>query len=184
MSSNLATSATDAAIAGMRLISADTVTLADAERLVAPGHVNHEARDEPVECRQRGPLGLLATRLWLRAAFSQLDFEILDAIEVGETVAVRCEMRVRHTGDFVVCDATGAVKDAFPATRRTASISQTHWFRIRDGLALEHRANRDDLGMATQLGWVPPKPSYLLGMARAKRRVRRAMAAGTAPWQI
>jgi hypothetical protein len=179
----LVTCATDVAIAGMRLISADSVTLADVERLVAPDHINHEARDEPVECRQPGPLGLLATRHWLRHAFAELDFEVLDAIEAGEIVAVRCEMRVRHTGDFVVCDATGDVKDAFPATQREAAISQTHWFRVRDGLALEHRANRDDLGMATQLGWVPPKPPFLLGMALAKRRVRRAMADRTAPWQ-
>ena len=71
----LVTSATDVAIAGMRLISADTVTLAEAERLVAPDHINHEARDEPVECRRPGPPGLLATRHWLRHAFSELDFE-------------------------------------------------------------------------------------------------------------
>ena len=182
MSSNLLAGAA-VAIAGMQLISADAVTLADVERLVAPDHVNHEARDEPVECRRPGAPGLLATRAWLRAAFSPLHFEILETVEDGETVAVRCEMHVRHTGDFVVCDAAGDVKDAFPATQREARISQTHWFRIRDGLALEHRANRDDLGMAMQLGWVPPKPPYLVGMALAKRRVRRAMAQGTAPWQ-
>ncbi|MBE2318787.1 ester cyclase [Solirubrobacter sp. CPCC 204708] len=167
----------------MRLISGDSVSLADAERLVAPDHVNHEAHNEPVECRQEGPLGLLATRHWLRSAFGSLAFEILDVAEAGELVAVRCEMHVRHTGDFVVCDAAGDVKEAFPPTGREAVIGQTHWFTIRDGQATEHRANRDDLGMATQLGWVPPKPAYLVGMAIAKRRVRRAIAAGTAPWQ-
>ena len=38
---------------------------------------------------------------------------------------------------------------------------------------LEHWANRDDLGMARQLGWIPPTPAYLLKMARAKRRAKR-----------
>jgi hypothetical protein len=39
---------------------------------------------------------------------------------------------------------------------------------------IEHWANRDDLGTAEQAGWVPPTPLYLLRMALAKRRARRA----------
>jgi hypothetical protein len=38
----------------------------------------------------------------------------------------------------------------------------------------EHWANRDDLGMGKQLGWVPPTPVYLIKMARAKRRAKRS----------
>jgi hypothetical protein len=56
---------------------------------------------------------------------------------------------------------------------RTLAITQTHWFRTRDGQVVEHWANRDDLGMATQLGWVPPTPAYLWRMTRAKRHARR-----------
>ncbi|MEP6955852.1 MAG: hypothetical protein ABI883_03440 [Chthoniobacterales bacterium] len=41
---------------------------------------------------------------------------------------------------------------------------QTHWFRVRDGAIVEHDAVRDDLGMAKQLGWIPPRPVYLLRM--------------------
>ena len=180
----LVTSATDVALANIGLITADAVTLADVERVVAPDHVNHEAHNEPLECRRPGPLGLLATRYWLRSAFERFDFEILDVAEDGPLVALRCEVTARHTGDFVFCDPAGDVKDAFPPTHREARINQTHWFTVLDGLAVEHRATRDDLGMALQLGWVPPKPPYLVGMALAKRRVRRAMADGTAPWQL
>jgi hypothetical protein len=56
-----------------------------------------------------------------------------------------------------------------PGTGRT----QSHWFRLEDGRIIEHWANRDDLGMARQLGWIPPSPGYLLRMARAKRQARR-----------
>ena len=44
--------------------------------------------------------------------------------------------------------------------------------------AVEHWANRDDMGTAAQLGWVPPSPLYLLRMARAKRRARTRYRAG------
>ena len=33
-----------------------------------------------------------------------------------------------------------------------------------DGLVVEHWANRDDMGTAAQLGWVPPTPRDLLRM--------------------
>ncbi|MDA0182740.1 ester cyclase [Solirubrobacter phytolaccae] len=183
MTSPLTSSPTDIALANFELITAESVTLADAERVVSPDHVNHEAHNEPLECRARGPRGLLATRAWLRAAFSRFEIEPLDVVTDGELVAFRCAVTVHHTGDFAFFDPAGRVKDAFPPTGREATIFQSHWFTIRDGLALEHRAVRDDLGMAVQLGWVPPKPPYLVGMALAKRRTQRAVDRGTAPWQ-
>jgi len=45
---------------------------------------------------------------------------------------------------------------------------------MQDGTILEHWANRDDLGMAMQLGWLPPTPVYIARMTAAKRRARRA----------
>lgn len=183
MTSQLTAGNVAIALANFQLITADVATLADAERVVAPDHVNHEAHNEPLECRAQGPRGLLATRAWLRAAFERFEIEPVDIVEQGPLVAMRCEVTVRHTGDFTFYDAAGRVKDAFPPTQREAKVAQTHWFRIEDGLAREHRAVRDDLGMATQLGWVPPKPPYLLGMALAKRRTQRAIDRGAAPWQ-
>ena len=136
------------------MITADTATLAEAERVVSPDHINHEAANEPLECRQPGPLGLLATRAWLRSAFERFEIEVLDAVENGPLVALRCEVTVRHTGDFVFCDAAGDVKDAFPATLREATMSQTHWFTIVDGLATlaPRRPRRSGHGRPARLG--------------------------------
>jgi len=61
-----------------------------------------------------------------------------------------------------------------PPTGKTFAITQSHWFRIEDGQIIEHWANRDDLGMARQLGWIPPRAAYLVKMARAKRRAKRS----------
>jgi hypothetical protein len=62
----------------------------------------------------------------------------------------------------------------FPPTGRTFAMTQSHWFRIQEERIIEHWANRDDLGMGRQLGWIPPAPTYLMRMALAKRRARRA----------
>ena len=52
-------------------------------------------------------------------------------------------------------------------------MTQSHWFKMKDGVIIEHWANRDDLGTARQLGWIPPTPPYLFKMALAKRRATR-----------
>lgn len=62
----------------------------------------------------------------------------------------------------------------FPPTGKTFTVTQSHWFRIDGGQIIEHWANRDDIGMSKQLGWIPPTPAYLVKMARAKRRASRS----------
>jgi hypothetical protein len=81
-----------------------------------------------------------------------------------------------HTAPWVVYTDAGDIDTVFPPTGRTFSATQSHWFRLEHGLIAEHWANRDDLGMAKQLGWVPPTPSYLVRMGAAKRRARRTHA--------
>ena len=60
-----------------------------------------------------------------------------------------------------------------PPAGKAFAVIETNRFRTRNGMIIEHWANRDDLGMARQLGWIPPSPGYLLRMARAKRQARR-----------
>jgi predicted ester cyclase len=83
-------------------------------------------------------------------------------------------MNGQHTSPWAVYDEAGQVDTVFPPTNRTFAMTQSHWFRMADGRIIEHWANRDDLGMARQLGWVPPTPAFLLRMAIAKHRARRS----------
>jgi hypothetical protein len=55
-----------------------------------------------------------------------------------------------------VDDEAGQVDTVFPPTSKAFAMTQSHWFRTAGGQIIEHGANRDDPGMARQLGWVPP----------------------------
>jgi predicted ester cyclase len=146
----------------------------DFEALIAPDWVNHEAEDEPPEARQPyGPAACEATALWLRAAYSDLRWEIHEVVAERDLVVVHCTMSGRHTGDFIAYDEHAQVDEVFPPTGKAFSSSQTHWMRVAAGRISEHWANRDDLGMAKQLGWAPPSPLYITRMALARRRARR-----------
>ena len=149
----------------------------DFERVFCPQAVNREAAVEPPLTRQPGPAGFYATAQWLRAAFSGLHFEIHEAAEQDDLVVLHVTMSGRHTGDFVSYQPdTTAVDTVMPATGKAFAITQTHWFRTRDGMITEHWANRDDLAMAKQAGWVPPSPVFLLRATLAKRRVHKRSA--------
>jgi len=146
----------------------------DFERVLHPAAVNREAASEPPPARQPGPAGFWATAEWLRAAFSGLRFEVLETASQDDLVVLHVTMSGRHTGTFVnYRPGTADVDTAMPPTGKEFTVTQTHWFRTRDGLVAEHWANRDDLAMARQAGWVPPSPAFLLRMAIARRRARK-----------
>lgn len=148
-------------------------SLEDFVAVVHPDAVNREAKDEPPETRGRGPAAFYATALWLREWFDELDFEIHEIVVDDDLVVVHNTMSGRQTGVATIYGEGGRLEQAMPATGERFATTQTHWFRIRDGLVAEHWANRDDQGTAMQLGWIPPSPWYLLRMAFATRRARR-----------
>jgi predicted ester cyclase len=167
-------------------VSADPVSvavrsihaMADADRagfdpLYHPRAADRENPVQPPSSRIPGPAGFYSTALWLRAAFAALRYDIHHAIAHGNLVAVNSTMNGRHVAPWPVYTGDGAVDTVFPPTGKTFAMTQSHWFLIEDGQITEHWANRDDLGMARQLGWIPPTPAYLLKMARAKRRATR-----------
>lgn len=148
-------------------------TYEEFKEIVHPDATNRECDTEPRATRGRGPDAYWATALWLRGAYGDLRWEVHEAVGTGELVALHTTMSGRQIGTFVVYDEQARPAQAFPSTGKTFSVTQTHWFRVRDGQVIEHWANRDDLGNATQLGWVPPTPIYLARMRLALRRARR-----------
>ena len=153
-------------------------TMADGDRtdfepLYNPRAVDRENLVQPPSSRVPGPAGCYSTALWFRAAFADLHYDVHQAIADGNLVAVNSTMNGRHITRWAVYTDDGAVDTVFPPTNKTFATTQSHWFRIEDGMIIEHWANRDDLGMAKELGWVPPTPAYLFKMARAKRALLR-----------
>lgn len=144
------------------------------DELYASSATDRENRIQPPSSRVPGAAGFWSTAQWLRAAFADLHYDIHHAIADGELVAVNSTMNGRHAAAIAFYAPDGTVDTVFPPTGQPFAMAQSHWFRVRDGLITEHWATRDDLGMAKQLGWIPPKPTYLMKMARAKRKAVRA----------
>lgn len=146
---------------------------AEFDPLYHPRAVDRENKVQPPSSRVPGAACFYSTALWLRAAFDDLHYDIHHALADGDLVAVNSTMNGRHTAPWAVYREDGTVDTVFPPTGKPFAMTQSHWFRLADGRIIEHWANRDDLGMARQLGWIPPSPGYLLRMARARRQARR-----------
>jgi ketosteroid isomerase-like protein len=153
---------------------------------IHPDCVNHMAADEPAACAQRGVPGAMATSAWLRLAFSDLHFTPIDILSDSTRTVAHVWMSGRQTGPFVVFPP-GATPVSFRPTGREFAVRQCHIWLVRDGLDAEHIAVRDDLGMMTQLGHLPPSPASMARMLRwhitgsHRRAVREAtIAARTA----
>ena len=123
---------------------------------VHPEAVNREAAAEPPACRVPGPDGFFATARWLHDFASDVAWDVHEAIAEGDLVALHVTMRGTQSGEHTVYDAAGELVQRLPASGRPFAVTQTHWFRLRDGLVVEHWANRDDLTMGMQLGWFGP----------------------------
>jgi predicted ester cyclase len=127
--------------------------LSDFRAVVHPSASNREARIEPPACRTGGPDAWYATSRWLRNMAPDVRWEIHEVIAERHLVAAHCTMSGHHTGEHAHYDADGRIAQVMPPTGLPFSTTQSHWFRVVDGLLGEHWANRDDLAMGLQLGW-------------------------------
>jgi predicted ester cyclase len=75
----------------------------------------------------------------------------------NDTVAVLITVTGTHLG-MSLRPVNGGVYLRVPPTGKKISVLHSHWFVLRDGMMIEHRATRDDLGLARQLGLLPPAP--------------------------
>ncbi|KJK51290.1 hypothetical protein UK23_07255 [Lentzea aerocolonigenes] len=146
---------------------------ADFDSLYHPLATDRENRVQPPSSRVPGADGFYSTALWLRAASTGLRYDIHHALARGDLVVVNSTMNGTHAAPWVMYNDDAQVETVFPPTGKPYAMTQSHWFRFEDGRIVEHWANRDDLGMAAQLGWIPPTPAYLVRMALAKRRAVR-----------
>ena len=79
------------------------------------------------------------------AGLTDVHFDIQDMIAEDDKVAVRINVRARHTADFM----------GFPAAGKAHAISETHIFRLQDGKVAEHWRDADMLGLMQQIGALP-----------------------------
>ena len=128
----------------------------EATGIIAATMHNEESAAEPPAARQPGVTGARATYDWLHTAYADLRWTIHRVVAEGDWVAAHTTMSGRQHGPFTTFTPDGEVDQVFPATGRSFAVSQTHWFRIAGGQLVEHRADRDDLGQAMQLGWFGP----------------------------
>ena len=80
--------------------------------------------------------------------------EIVDLVADGESVVVRCRVSGTHRGKGTKRVLGGLLVGVEPTGKRI-EVQHIHWYRVRDGKITDHFANRDDLGMTQQLGFLP-----------------------------
>jgi steroid delta-isomerase-like uncharacterized protein len=89
--------------------------------------------------------------------FPDWNMRIDRLIARGDEVVVLMTVSGTHRG-VSQRPVNGGVYLGVAPTGKHFSVLHTHWFRVKDGLIVEHRATRDDLGMSRQLGLLPPAP--------------------------
>jgi ketosteroid isomerase-like protein len=174
----MAGNAIDSAYSLFKVIETGDPALA--AEVVGADFRNREAFNSPVACAIPGPAGVLASSAWMRSAFTDLRFPVLDTgvdDERGQ-VFVRVRMQGRHTGPFVLF-RDGKLDKILPPTGREIDYEQIHVLTVRAGKVVKHEAIRDDLTMLGQLGALPPTPAMAARLAAWKLtgRSQRAAAA-------
>ncbi|MDF2975875.1 MAG: putative SnoaL-like polyketide cyclase [Actinomycetospora sp.] len=123
--------------------------------------------------RSAAPEGLHRSAVRLRGAFADMRWEVREAVQDGALVVLHTTMSGRQAGTATAYGPEGTVRAVFPSRGRSFSATQTHWLRTKGGKIAEHWANRDDLTMSRQLGWLPPTPGDIVRMVLARRQAQR-----------
>jgi steroid delta-isomerase-like uncharacterized protein len=86
--------------------------------------------------------------------FPDCRFEIAEMVAEGDSVVVRCTMSGTHRGTGKLPVNGGMLAGVAP-TQKHFEVQHIHWYKLHDGKIVDHRANRDDIGMMQQLGLLP-----------------------------
>ena len=87
----------------------------------------------------------------------RMDIETLAALD--DDVIVRMNVSGTHRGIGRIPVNGGLLVGVAP-TGRSFKVQHIHWYTLRDNLIVEHRANRDDVGMMQELGLLPAVARY------------------------
>ena len=110
------------------------------EELFAPDYKHHDPVNPDVIVGNEGVRRHIQS---LRGAFPDLVFHVEDMVSDGEKIVIRWTANVTHTGDYF----------GIPPTGKSAVITGMNTWQVKDGKAVEGWVNRDDIGLAQQLGW-------------------------------
>jgi len=108
------------------------------------------------------PVGRKGIRRVLTDIFTTFpDFhsEIFDIMAMDDMVVIRTINTGTHKGISRIPFNGGLLVGVEP-TNKKYKVQTMHWHTLKDGLIVEHRANRDDIGMMQQLGLLPMTTRY------------------------
>ncbi|CAN5140557.1 hypothetical protein BH10PSE13_BH10PSE13_26090 [soil metagenome] len=115
-----------------------------------------DTRNHGVAVGRKGVLRVLTD---IFATFPDFHSEIFDLMAMEDKVVTRIMNTGTHKGVGKV-PVNGGLLVGVPPTNKRFKVQAIHWWTLKDGLIVEHRASRDDIGMMQQLGLLPMSPRY------------------------
>jgi predicted ester cyclase len=91
----------------------------------------------------------------IRTRTPDIHFTAQEMVAIKENVIVRGEYSGTHLG-IAQLPIDGGLLVGVPPTGKKFVVQHIHWFKVKNGLIVDHRATRDDLGMMIQLGLISP----------------------------
>lgn len=108
------------------------------------------------------PVGRAGVGLVIRDIFNtfpDVHIQTENVVAVGDDVIYRCTFSGTHKG-IGRLPVNGGLLVGVQPTGKHFAVQHIHWLTFLNGLIVEHRANRDDIGMMVQLGLLPAPPPF------------------------
>jgi len=115
-----------------------------------------DTRNHGVAVGRKGVLRVLTD---IFTTFPDFHSEIFDLMAVDDMVVIRTINTGTHQGISKI-PFNGGLLVGVPPTNKRYKVQTIHWHTLKNDLIVEHRANRDDVGMMQQLGLLPMTTRY------------------------
>ena len=106
-----------------------------------------------------GRTGVLRVLTDIYVTFPDWRMEIEDVAAIGDDIIVRMIVTGTHKGVGKIPVNGGLLVGVAP-TGKSFKVQHIHWYTLKDGLIVEHRACLDDVGMMQELGLLPAVKRY------------------------